>query len=117
MVRRSTVVFMTQLLLAQTSLLQSCLHFLVSSLMPPAPVALSAEAGTLEQDASVAELQNDIVAALAQASPLHVSVGCSCAHGSDPVAACQLIWLLTPRHGVSPMLWRLVLKGLCSVAR
>ena len=41
--------------------------------MPPAPVALAAEAGTLEQDPSVAELQDDVIAALAQVRHLHRS--------------------------------------------
>ena len=56
--------FTVQLLLARAGQLQPCLHLLFSSLVPPAPLAMTAEPGALEHDEAAEQLQADIIAAI-----------------------------------------------------
>ena len=124
------MLFMTQLLLARSSLLQPCLQFLVDSLMPPAPVAMSAEPGTLEQDPASEELQAEVVAALIKARPARSGSGligglglsgCSCSGRPGLMGGVGRRWLLLPgpawlEEGLHVWDWSVHVRGALAAA-
>ena len=67
-IRRGVITFTAQLLLAQARQLQPCLHALCAGLAPPAPLAMTAEAGSLEADEAGRQLQTELVTAIVRVS-------------------------------------------------